>query len=202
MICSIVCGAPCTRFPKELCDGFVIAADKGLDYCLAAGVMPDLAVGDFDSARGDVPSDIECVRVSPIKDDTDAALAADIAVERGYRGLRLLCSLGGRLDHSIANIQMAYRLKMSGICADLYGDGVRAFFMSEESLIIPKSDGYLSVFAYGGSAEVSEVGVKYPLDRAILNNDFPLGVSNEITDVFAVITVHSGAALIVISERD
>lgn len=200
MICTIVCGAPCEDpiALREHIDGFVIAADRGLDYCLKSGITPDLAVGDFDSAENSIPEGIECVRVSPIKDDTDAALAADIAVERGYRGLRFLCALGGRLDHSIANIQLAYRLKKSGICADLYGDGVRALFMSEESLMFGKNDGWLSVFAYGGSAVVSEAGVKYPLDKYELRDDFPLGVSNEITDVFADITVHSGTALIIV----
>lgn len=199
MICTIVCGAPCEdpTTLREHADGFIIAADRGLDYCLKAGITPDLVVGDFDSAENTVPQGIECVRVSPIKDETDAALAADIAVERGYLGLRLLCALGGRLDHSIANIQMAYRLKQSGICVDLYGDGVKALFMSEESLLFGKNDGYLSVFAYGGSAVVSEGGVKYPLEKYELRNDFPLGVSNEITDVFANITVWSGTALIV-----
>ncbi len=205
MICTIVCGAPCGRFPKELAEGYVIAADRGLDYCLAAGIKPDLAVGDFDSVRDTnihSLSRIECVRVSPIKDDTDTALAADMAVERGYRELRLLCALGGRLDHSIANIQLAYRLKCSKISAVLYGDGVSAFFAVGENVLIPKKSGYLSIFAYGGTAEVSAVGVKYPLEHGLLKNDFPLGVSNEITNEFAEITVHSGAALIVCVDSD
>lgn len=202
MICTIVCGAPCGEFPRGLVEGYVIAADRGIDYCLASEIKPDLAVGDFDSAAGNVPRGIECVRVSPIKDDTDAALAADMAVERGFRELRLLCALGGRLDHSIANIQLAYKLKRGGISAVLYGDGVSAFFAQDESVVIPKNGGYLSVFAYGGAAEVSEIGVKYPLDHAWLKNDFPLGVSNEITAEFSKITVHSGAVLIILVDRD
>lgn len=204
-LCSIICGAPCGRFPIELVGGYVIAADRGLDYCLAAGVKPDLAVGDFDSARGSLPSDIadiEYVRVSPIKDDTDAALAAELAVERGYRELRFLCALGGRLDHSFANIQMIYSLKRNGISAVLHGDGVSAFLAVDEAVKIPKNGGYLSIFSYNEAAEVSVVGVKYPLERALLKNDFPLGVSNEITADLAEITVHSGAALIILNEKD
>lgn len=202
MICTIVCGAPCREFAAELAEGYVIAADRGLDYCLAAGVSPDLAVGDFDSAGSSVPDGIECVRVSPIKDDTDAMLAADIAVERGFRELRFLCALGGRLDHSIANIQMIYKLRLEGISAVLHGDGERAFFAVDESVRLPKNGGYLSIFAYGEAAEVSAVGVKYPLSHGVLKNDFPLGVSNEITDEYAEITVHSGAALIILNDRN
>ena len=199
MICTIVCGAPCTDFEilKNLAEGYIIAADRGLDYCLKAGIKPDLAVGDFDSAENAVPAGIECVRVSPIKDDTDAALAADLALERGYRELRFLCALGGRFDHSFANIQMLYKLKNSGIKAELYGDGEKAYFAVNESVNIPKNNGFLSVFSYGESTEISEDGVKYPLDHKIIKNDFALGVSNEILGEIAKITVHSGAALIV-----
>lgn len=203
MICSIICGAPCESLDelKRLAEGFIIAADRGIDYCAAAGIKPDLAVGDFDSASS-LPSGVECVRVSPIKDDTDAALAAEIAVERSFGELRFLCALGGRLDHSIANIQLLYSLKEKGVRGELYGGGARAFFAVGESVSIPKNGGYLSVFAYGETAEVSETGVKYPLDRKALTNNFPLGVSNEITADFAVVSVHSGAALIILTDKD
>ena len=197
-ICSVICGAPCSSFPKELVQGYVIAADRGLDYCLAAGITPDLAVGDFDSAHRDVPENIECVRVSPIKDDTDAALAADIAAERGYREIRFICALGGRLDHTLGNIQLLYNLKKRGIRGSLISEDTEVFFLMNESGRIPKNDGYMSVFSYGDSAEISISGVKYPLDKATLTNDVTLGVSNEITEEYAGITVHKGAALIVL----
>lgn len=199
MICTIVCGAPCTKLEllPRLAGGYIIAADRGLDHCLKAGLTPDLAVGDFDSAENDVPPGIECVRVSPIKDDTDAALAAELALERGYSELRFLCALGGRFDHSLANIQLLYKLKSNGIKAALYGDNEKAYFVMNEAVAIPKNNGFLSVFSYGESAEISEIGVKYPLNHKVIKNDFALGVSNEITSEIAEITVHSGAALIV-----
>lgn len=202
MLCTIICGAPCTDTDKvkSLAKGYIIAADKGLDYCLKAGITPELAVGDFDSAENSVPPELECVRVSPIKDDTDAALAAGLAVERGYSELRFLCALGGRFDHTFANIQLIYKLKNSGIRAELYGDSEKAYFLSSESVRIPKNGGFLSVFSYGESAEISEEGVKYPLEHKIITNDFALGVSNEITAEYAVITVHSGSVLIVEAE--
>ncbi len=203
MICSIICGAPCGGFPKERAEGYIIAADRGLDYCLAAGITPDLAVGDFDSAEcKEVPNGVECVRVSPIKDDTDAALAADIAVRRGFCELRFFCALGGRLDHTIGNIQLLYHLKKGGINGRLISEGTEVFFLIGESADIPINNGYLSVFAYNDAVEVSVSGVKYPLDKGIIANDVTLGVSNEIIEDYAHITVHKGAALLVLSARD
>ncbi len=196
-ICSIICGAPCAELDKSLIEGLVIAADRGLDHALRAGITPDIAVGDFDSAESAVPAGVECIRVSPIKDDTDAMLAADTAIERGCGELRFFCALGGRLDHTIANIQMLHDLLERGVRAELYGAGERVYLLRGGAAEIARYDGYVSVFSYGESAVVSEAGVKYPLDRHRLTNSFPLGVSNEITAPTARITVHEGTALII-----
>ncbi len=196
-ICSIICGAPTKGLKKELVEGFVIAADRGLDVALEAGIRPDLVVGDFDSAKSAVPEGVECVKVSPVKDDTDAMLAADFALKYGCSELRFFCALGGRIDHTIANIQMLYHFKIRGINGALFGDDTKLFLLSNESRSIPKFDGYLSVFAYDKTAVVTEKGVKYPITNHPLTNDMPTGVSNEIIDDTAEITVHSGTALVV-----
>lgn len=195
-ICSIICGAPTKGLDKELVKGFVIAADRGLDVALEAGITPDLVVGDFDSAKSAVPKGVECIKVSPVKDDTDAMLAADFALKYGCTELRFFCALGGRIDHTVANIQMLYHFKIRGISGALFGDDTKLFLMSDEIVSVPKFDGYLSVFAYEKTAVVTEKGVKYPITNHPLTNDMPTGVSNEIIDDNAEITVHSGTALV------
>lgn len=199
-ICSIICGAPC-KLKKELVEGFVIAADSGLDRCFEAGLTPNLAVGDFDSAKTAVPKGVEAVTVPSEKDDTDARLAAQIALERGFTEIRLFCALGGRASHSIANIQLLRELYKKGACAVLFGERSVMFLLCEESVEIPRYECYLSLFALDETALVSETGVKYPLTRHTLTNDFPLGVSNEITEEAAEITSHEGLCLVVLEEE-
>lgn len=199
-ICSIICGAPC-HLKKDLVSGFVIAADSGLDRCAEAGIVPDMAVGDFDSAKTPVPDGVERVTVPSEKDDTDAHLAAQIAVERGFGELRLFCALGGRVSHSLANIQLLRELKNKGVRAVLFGERSAMFLLREESIELPRFAGYLSLFALDSTAVVSESGVKYPLCRHTLTNEFPLGVSNEITAEFASITVHEGLCAVVLEEE-
>ncbi len=201
-ICSIICGAPTKGLKKELVQGFVIAADRGLDIALEAGITPDLVVGDFDSAKSAVPQGVECIKVSPVKDDTDAMLAADFALKYGCNELRFFCALGGRTDHTVANIQMLYHFKIRRIGGALFGDETTLYLLANESLTIPKFDGYLSVFAFDKNAVVTEKGVKYPITNHPLTNDMPIGVSNEIVDDNAEITVHSGTALVLEVRRN
>ena len=199
-ICSIICGAPCS-FDRERVSGYVIAADSGLDRCLSAGITPDLVVGDFDSAKSDVPSGIKSVRVKPEKDDIDTVLASNIAIERGYNELRFFCAVGGRISHTLANIQMLLLLKKRNIDCVLFGENCEIMVLENESVKIPQLRGYLSVFSLGETAVVSAKGVKYSLDKHTLSNDYPLGVSNEISGDFAEITVHSGAAAVVLEDE-
>lgn len=196
-ICSVICGAPC-EIDKRFVSGYVIAADSGLDRCKIAGITPNLVVGDLDSAKTDVPEGAERVTVPSEKDITDAWLAAQIALERGFTELRFFCVLGGRISHSIANIQMMRDLKRKGAVGALFGEHCVMFLLEGKSVRIPRFGGYLSLFALDETAVVSEAGVKYPLECHTLTNTFPLGVSNEITAEFAEISVHSGLCAVVL----
>ena len=62
----------------------VIAADGGYTYLENEGIEPDVLLGDFDSL-GKMPDCRNLERHSPIKDDTDMALAADYGIEHGCR---------------------------------------------------------------------------------------------------------------------
>ena len=104
-ICYIVGACP----PGALClapgrPSLVIAADQGLRHLEAAGIAPDLIVGDFDSL-GTVPQGANVIRHPVEKDDTDMMLAVKTGLERGCRTFVLYGGLGGRLDHTYANFQ-------------------------------------------------------------------------------------------------
>ncbi len=196
-ICSIICGAPCEKLPTELVEGLVIAADRGLDHCLKAGIIPKYAVGDFDSTRSAVPKGVVRIVAPAEKDDTDTALAVNIGIEQGCEEFRLLCAIGGRLDHTFACLQTLYSLRQSGKRGALYGDGCKAIFAIDETVKIPRFLGYLSVFAFEGTPAVSISGAKYCIEDFVLRNTFPIGVSNEITGSFAEISARDGAVLII-----
>ncbi len=196
-VCSIICGAPDGGIDKALVEGLVICADKGLDHALAAGITPDIVVGDFDSSNSAVPEGTRCIRVSPIKDDTDAILAADTAIEHGCTELRFFCAVGGRFDHTFANVQMLEYLHEKGVSAVLYGgsESIRLLHSGERAEL-ERFSGFVSVFALTESAVISEQGMKYPLDKHRIERSFPLGVSNEISEETGVITVHEGTIIL------
>lgn len=195
-ICSIICGSPEGKL-HERPEGLIICADRGYDIARKAGVVPDIIVGDFDSSGIIPPEDIRVIRVNPVKDDTDTILACDTAIDEGCDEIRMYCALGGRPDHTIANIQTLEYLRTRGVNGIIVGEKSKIYLVHEREVVIPAFRGYVSVFSYGETCTVSEFGMKYQIIRYRLDNAYPLGVSNEVAEDEGHIIVHGGTALIV-----
>lgn len=176
---------------------FLIAADGGYAMLRARGMAPHMLVGDFDSL-GYVPDHPHIVRHPVEKDDTDMALAIREGWDRGFREFRIYGGLGGRLDHTVANLQLLAGLARQGGAGYLLGENTVITALAAGRLEFPAEyRGILSVFAVGGPAEgVTLSGVKYSLDRAKLTPEIPLGVSNEFLGVPAAVAVERGTLLI------
>lgn len=181
---------------------FTVCADGGLRRAQQCGIRPDLVVGDFDSFQGEPPADLPVVPLNPRKDDTDMLAAVNAGLERGCRRFLLACGLGGRLDHSYANLCVLHRLHALGCEAVLFGDGEEACLVGEgETRSFSCAVGTtVSVFPFACSVcRVSYTGMRYPLDGGELFSDLsslPMGVSNVAEETPCSVTVHSGLALV------
>lgn len=176
----------------------IIAADGGYSYLQELGIEPDMLMGDFDSLA-DIPEDRYLIRHSPIKDDTDMALAVAYAVKAGYRRFFLYGTLGGRrLDHTIANLQLLTGMSRQGLEAYLIGQGSIITAVTDGAVSFPETaSGMISVFCMGDAAAgVSESGLKYCLSDATMTCDNALGVSNEFIGSKSRIEVKKGTLLI------
>lgn len=202
--CWIFGGAPVNGdlLLRPSADAYIIAADSGYLTAVRSGYSPDLTVGDFDSLTEEKPSVGEIFTVGSEKDDTDTMLAVKKALEAGYKDIFIAGSMGGRLDHTIANIQTLAYIKNHGGKGRLIGESDYAELIGEGTYSYKRIDGmYLSLFSYGNFAEISVSGVKYCLDKHMLDNRFPLGVSNEITSPECSITVSAGEILVIFSKK-
>lgn len=188
--------APDLRLPLGK-DDLLIAADAGWLMVERMGLIPHLVVGDFDSL-GSRPDHPNTVVLPTVKDDTDMHAAIKLGLERGYTRFALYGGTGGRLAHTLANLQLLSGLAQQGCRGFLVGDGTIATAVCDGKLEFPTHmTGYLSVFCGGGTARgVTLRGLKYELDRAELTSSFPLGVSNEFTGVSAHVSVEDGTLLV------
>ncbi|MBQ4064851.1 MAG: thiamine diphosphokinase [Clostridia bacterium] len=176
----------------------MIAADGGLKKLNDLGVKPDLILGDFDSFDGN-PSGDDVLTYPVEKDDTDTMLAVKEALKRGYRTLWISGGVGGRLDHTVANLQTLLFAEKHGATAYLVSDSQTATIVADGMLTFSDAcSGKLSVFSMGETAAgVTLRGLHYCAENISLTNAFPLGVSNAFTGETAEVSVRKGSLLVI-----
>lgn len=192
-----------TLRPYPTAEDYVIAADRGYDSLMAYGVVPDLAVGDFDSL-GYQPDHPNVIQLPVEKDDTDMVFALRKGLELGYRRFLLLGGVGGRLEHTLANLQLLDWLTGQGGQGFLAGEKtVATAIRGPASLTFPAAmSGYLSAFCNSGTAEgVTLENLKFPLEHSTLTSSFPLGVSNQFLGQSARVSVEKGSLLLIWEDK-
>lgn len=205
MRCVIIAGSPKAdiAYIKSVVSDkdYVICADRGCNYALQANISPDLIIGDFDSYTEKIPFDCEIIKLKVHKDDTDTQHCVDVAFERGFKDIVILCGTGGRLDHTIANISVLQYIAEKG------GKGL--LLSAEERIEILDTGNYnyngysgktFSVFPFScNEICVSYNGTEYALQRGLLTSSVAMGISNVFTSDKASVVIHSGYALMIIN---
>ncbi|NLA07290.1 MAG: thiamine diphosphokinase [Firmicutes bacterium] len=182
---------------------FVIAADGGCDLIASLNLCPDVVIGDMDSiSDGKMENlrkrDIPFIIHPKEKDKTDSQLAFEFAKNLGYDEMVLMGALGGRLDHTIANISMigAYLLESEVDEVRLIGGGHEIIILRSQATVSGKSGETVSLIPLTPTAEgVTITGFHYPLDNAVLKWSETLGVSNYLEKEIATIRIRSGILL-------
>ncbi len=190
----------------------LIAADRGLEFFMKIGILPDVAVGDFDSlcAEGkkfleSKKNEMEIIRLKPEKDDSDTQSAMNLAVSRGAKDIAILGVTGRRVDHLMANFGLLILAQKKGVRVALV-DRYNYITLAASGTVLKKKEQfgrYVSFFSIGGDVSgLTLEGFKYPLHEHWLTAaDSGLTVSNEIKDEQAKITYTSGQLMMIMSRE-
>ncbi|MGI6221602.1 MAG: thiamine diphosphokinase [Coriobacteriales bacterium] len=190
----------------------VVAVDSGVRWAIGAGLVPDLLIGDMDSAPADVLAacderNVPRVQVDPVaKNETDLELALAHVRGEGARRIAVTNFLGGRIDHELASMGALARSGLDvtgfedGCTVGFLCDGVDAGAMPGElrpvELGVRLGDEF-SVVALWGSARVTQSGVRYPQDGAELGPLSGLGISNVLESEDAFVRVEEGRVAVI-----
>ena len=200
MRCVIISGSPDTNVEeiKSLCtsDDFIVCADSGYSFAKKAGLTPNLIIGDFDSLKEELPQNTEVVKLNTHKDDTDTEHCVMECIRRGYKDFLLLGSIGGRTDHTFANIATLAFLSEYNYNGIARNNGEEIRILKEGSYEMNNKKGLIfSVFPYGCES-VNVKGAEYMLNNKTLTYNVSRGISNVFVDDEAEITINRGRAIL------
>lgn len=184
---------------------WIISADGGAARALSWGLRPDLVIGDMDS----LPEAARAILVSEgcrfiehprAKDETDLELALVHAAQEGAKEITVLGALGGRLDHSLANILLLTLPSLAGVSVRI-AEGEQQALLARGGEVVELEGArgdLVSLVPLGGDARgVTTRGLAWSLNEDTLHFGSSRGVSNEMTADKAGIQVGEGLLLIV-----
>jgi thiamine pyrophosphokinase len=187
----------------------VIAADSGMEVLYRHHLTPDIVVGDFDSVSKEALSffkdsdRIEFEELNPIKDDTDTEYALRDAISRGAHSVTILGATGSRVDHMLGNICLLGMGLVNDVNVSIL-DTHNRIRMIDSPITIRKKEQYgtaVSLIPYSDEVTgVTLTGFKYNLSECTMKGFNTLGISNEIVEDEAMISLESGYLLVIESK--
>ena len=173
-------------------DKLVVAADAGADRLLKYNIIPDIVIGDLDSISNKTSTKLEEWIVSNKNiQKTDLEKAVDYAFEKGATEIQIVGWSGGRIDHTLAALGLAFNSKISLIDEKFT---IQAIL---DSKTIKGTEHTLFSLIAIPEARVSITGARWNLQHEKLNMG-GRGVHNEIGPAGTVtIDCHSGNLLLI-----
>ena len=180
----------------------IIAADGGYKYLKSQSIKPDIIIGDMDSINVEAEG-TEKIILPGEKNDTDTLYAVKYALDKGFKKFSFYGCTGGRSEHTFANYQILNYLADKNCSGYIFGDKEKITIIKNDTLVLEKKlKGRVSAFAMSEMVHVTLKNLKYTLDDYLMNNKFPIGVSNEfIEGKSAEIKAENGSLLVFIDDN-
>lgn len=191
---------PTPRLDRQVAGSRVIAADSGIRHAGALALMPELWLGDFDSAPAEIDPAFAAVPREEFpaeKNKTDGELAIATALERGATSLVLVGAFGGaRADHAFLHLALALRLAEAGTEVLLTSGHQEGVPLLPGTASFSYDDGTMfSVLAFSELTGLTEEGAKWLLNGVDVPFGSSLTLSNEVQGTLRI-SLGSGRALL------
>ena len=192
---------PNENFFVELSRGRkIFAVDKGIEICRDLNILPEIFIGDFDSAENSavdwaIANKIPIERHPVDKDLTDTQLALNLLDEKNF--VIITGIFGGRTDHLFSNIFTCAAAKVRTCLVD---EREIIFFVKDDEnftvkfFVKPKNLSLLPITEICEGVTIKNV--HWELDNATLKQNFPNAVSNRVEGDEIKISVRKGTLAI------
>ncbi len=182
----------------------VVCADSGANHAYAFGVVPQVVVGDGDSISPPALAfccnqGVEMKRFPPQKNETDGELAMEEALHRGAEEIWLFGAFGGRLDHQLANIELAAAYVDRCVIRMIGDDFTASFLQGCQRVAVEGEVGdTISLIPLTPVVEeVTLVGFQYPLNQYLVRFGCSRTMSNVIMQQPAFVSMTSGLLMVI-----
>ncbi|OPY13612.1 thiamine diphosphokinase [Syntrophus buswellii] len=206
---AVICGGQIrdySWFRKRISDldpCRIICADVGAAHCLRIDVDPEVVIGDMDSLDPETAEDLvrRGTRISgypPEKDETDTQLALQYALSLEPEEIRIFGAMGGRIDHTLANLSILKIALDQGVPTRLVDEWCEILMIRDSCVLEGEAGQTVSLFPFSSAVTgITLRGFAYPLENNAMEIGRPYGISNVLTDQRGFISLADGILLVI-----
>lgn len=185
----------------------IIAADGGLKHCSRKGIVPQLVIGDMDSADPHElavmeKKGVEVKRFPARKDETDLWLAVRAALDRKVDEIIIIGALGGRWDMTFSNVLLLTSPELNKLETRIL-DGNQELFVlqgGQAARLFGDKGDLLSLMPLTAMVRgLTLTGFEYPLDNETLELGTTRGISNVFLEDVCSINLDQGKLLVTVT---
>lgn len=186
----------------------IICCDGAAERLLAAGIVPDLIVGDMDSLPLPLQERFAGI-IRPDKDQetNDLTKAFKAAVDPLPEAIHILGATGKREDHTMANVSLladyAAELAGSGCDIDMITEsGVFRAFCAKDAVFSCPAGLEVSIFAFDNSLRISCEGLLYDTSKVAFDTLWKATLNKSLSESFSLHLNHPAKVIVFISNPD
>jgi len=181
----------------------IICADGAVRHLHSLGIIPSVIIGDMDSVD---ERDLEEYRTkgstiltySREKDETDTELALHYALNLKPEEIWIVGALGGRIDHTLANISLLVTAANRGVFTKIIDEACEIFVTMGQITVDGTRGQTVSLLPV--SSRVTGItldGFEYPLLDGVMEIGKPCGISNTLMRDRGTISIATGCLLVI-----
>ena len=183
---------------------YIICADGGANHAYKMNITPNYIIGDSDSINKEVidfykKQNVLFEEFPSKKNETDSELCILLSKSLNASKIDLFGTLGGRIDHILANINLLYYIREQEIIPRIISEQEEIYIATNECVKIKGNvNDIISIIPIKGDAKgVTLENLEYPLNNYDMNYSTPLGISNIMLSEECKIAVKKGSLLII-----
>ncbi|MEG0855051.1 MAG: thiamine diphosphokinase [Terrisporobacter sp.] len=183
---------------------YIIGADGGCNHLYKMDIVPDYIIGDLDSINEKLISYYEdkksiFKKYPSHKDETDSEICVYLAKELKADSIDFIGTLGGRIDHTLANIGLMHYVRNMDIGPRILTSEEEILIMKNEEIILKGEKGNtISIIPIQKEAKgVTLKNLEYPLNNDTVGYLSSLGISNVMLGDECSIKIEDGYALVI-----
>lgn len=183
---------------------YIICSDGGVNHAYNMNIVPNYIIGDLDSANEDIieyykSKNVMFEKFPTKKDETDTELCINFSCELKAKEIDLIAALGGRIDHTIANVNLLYYIRKKGIITKIISEKEEIYIAIDEEVTIDGNIGdVISILPIKNDIKgITLKNLEYQLENYNIEFSKPLGISNVMTNKNCNIKVNEGSVIII-----